>query len=104
MSKANRGEIWIADLGMVAKVRPVLIMSVGYGESERALVTCVIRTTHPRGTPYEVLHQARGMLAGAFDAQGLTTIPDAKLERRVGSVSDDILIKVEDAICAWLGL
>jgi hypothetical protein len=30
MPKARRGEIWIADLGMVAKVRPVLILSVEY--------------------------------------------------------------------------
>lgn len=26
----NRGEIWLADLGYLGKVRPVLILSVGY--------------------------------------------------------------------------
>jgi hypothetical protein len=28
--KAKRGEIWVADLGLAAKVRPVLVLSVAY--------------------------------------------------------------------------
>jgi len=103
MPKARRGEIWIADLGMVAKVRPVLILSVEYRHNERAVVTCVIRTTSVRGTPYEVPHEERGMPAGAFDAQGIASIPDIKLERRLGVVNEETLLKVEDAVCAWLG-
>ncbi len=104
MPKAKRGEIWMADLGLVAKVRPVLILSVEYQNNERALVTYVIRTTSVRGTQYEVFHEARGMPTGAFDAQGIASIPDVKLERRLGFVSQDTLIAVEDAVCAWLGL
>ena len=50
MPKAKRGEIWMADLGMVAKVRPVLILSVEYENEERAVVTYVLRTTSVRGT------------------------------------------------------
>jgi mRNA interferase MazF len=103
MPKARRGEIWIADLGMVAKVRPVLILSVEYRDNERAVVTYVIRTTSVRGTQYEVSHEARGMPTGAFDAQGIASIPDVKLERRLGVVSEEILTKVEDAVCNWLG-
>ncbi len=104
MPRARRGEIWIADLGMVAKVRPVLILSVEYQDNERAVVTYVIRTTSLRGTRYEVTHEARGMLPGAFDAQGLGSIPDVKLERKVGSVTPQTLTQVETAVCSWLGL
>ena len=104
MPKARRGEIWVADLGMVAKVRPVLVLSVEYKDNERAVVTYVIRTTSVRGTRYEVPHDVRGMPAGAFDAQGLGSVPDVKLERRLGTVSEDTLAKVEDAIRAWLAL
>ena len=50
----NRGEIWLADLGYVGKVHPVLILSVPPGEDDRALVTCVIRTPNVRGTAYAV--------------------------------------------------
>ena len=57
----NRGEIWLADLGYLGKVRPVLILSVIPGDNDRALVSYVIRTTSIRGTAYEVPHMARGM-------------------------------------------
>jgi len=104
MPKARRGEIWMADLGMVAKVRPVLILSVEYQDNERAVVTYVLRTTSVRGTRYEVPHQPHGMPAGAFDAQGIASIPDVKLERRLGSIDTETLTRVEDAVCAWLAL
>jgi len=104
MPKARRGEIWIADLGMVAKVRPVLILSVEYRPNERAVVTYVIRTTSLRGTPYEVPHEARGMPTGAFDAQGIASIPDVKLERRLGAVDATTLSKVEEAVRSRLAL
>jgi mRNA interferase MazF len=103
MPKARRGEIWIADLGMVAKVRPVLVLSVPYENNERAVVTCVVRTTSVRETPYEVAHRARGMQDGAFDAQGLVSIPEVKLERRLGVVAQETLLQVEEAVRAWLG-
>ena len=37
MPRAKRGEIWIADLGLAAKVRPVLVLSVAYEGQERAV-------------------------------------------------------------------
>jgi len=55
--RAKRGEIWIADLGLAAKVRPVLVLSVAYEGQERAIVSYVIRTTSLRGTQYEVRHE-----------------------------------------------
>ena len=104
MPKASRGELWIADLGFVAKTRPVLIMSVGYRDDERAVVTCVIRTTSVRGTQYEVPHHSRGMPDGAFDAQGIASIPEVKLERRLGEVDAATLARVEKAVRSWLAL
>lgn len=104
MPKARRGELWMADLGFVAKVRPVLIISTAYQDEERAVATYVLRTTSVRGTRYEVPHSSRGMPEGAFDAQGIGSIPDVKLERRLGAVDEATLAKVEDAVRSWLGL
>jgi mRNA interferase MazF len=104
MPKAKRGEIWIADLGMIAKVRPVLVLSVSYQENERALATCVLRTTSMRGGRFEVPHHAHGMPTEAFDAQGITTVPDAKLERRLGSIDSATLSRVEQSVRSWLNL
>lgn len=100
MTKASRGELWLADLGFVAKVRPVLILSVAYQDEERY----VLRTTSVRGTQYEVPHSSRGMSEGAFDAQGIASIPDVKLERRLGVVDAATLANVEDAVRSWLAL
>jgi len=71
--RMKRSEICLADLGYFGKVRPVLILSVEPGDEDRALVTYVVRTTSVRGTAYEILHHARGMNPGVFDAQGIGT-------------------------------
>jgi mRNA interferase MazF len=78
--RAKRGEIWMADLGLAAKVRPVLVLSVAYEGQERAIVSYVIRTTSLRDTQYEVRHETRGMPNGAFDLPndaGLLRLRDA---------------------------
>ena len=94
----------MADLGCVAQVRPVLILSLDYCDNERAVVTYVVRTTSVRGTRYEVPHLSRGMPDGAFDVQGIASIPDVKLARRLGVVDASILVKVEAAVRSWLAL
>ena len=67
MPRAKRGEIWMADLGLAAKVRPVLVLSVAYEGQKRAIVSYVMLTTSLRDTQYEVRHETRGMPNGAFD-------------------------------------
>jgi mRNA interferase MazF len=104
MPTAGRGEIWIVDLGMAAKPRPAVILSVEPLDHERALVTYVPRTTHLRGTRFEVAHAGRGFDPGGFDAQGLGSVPTAKLVRRLGVIDGATLAQVEKALKAWLGL
>ena len=45
MPKQNRAEVWLVDLGMVAKVRPCLVISIPALVQDRALVTVVMHTT-----------------------------------------------------------
>ncbi len=45
MPLPNRGEVWLADLGIAAKVRPGLILSVPPESQDRVLVTLVPHTT-----------------------------------------------------------
>lgn len=54
MPLANRGEVWIVDLGMAAKVRPCLVLSVPTDPQDRVLVTVVPRTTSVQATRFEV--------------------------------------------------
>jgi mRNA interferase MazF len=89
---------------MVAKMRPVLILSIPFQDHERAVYAYVPRTKSIRGTRFEVLHQARGLDDGAFDAQGIANISEVQLVRRAAVVDDLTLSKVEAAVKAWLGL
>lgn len=100
----KRGEIWLVDLGMVAKVRPCLVLSIPIASEDRALVTLVPHTTSLRGSRFEVILSVPFLKTGGFDAQGLITTPIPYLLRPLGRLSADQLNAVESAICLWLGL
>lgn len=101
----NRGEVWLVDLGLTAKMRSCVILSIpATGQNDRVLVTVVSHTTSPRGSKFEVALPVRFLKAGVFDAQNLVTVPHAKLVRKLGSLPTDQLAEVESAVRRWLGL
>jgi mRNA interferase MazF len=104
MPSAKRGEVWLVDLGMAAKIRPCLVLSIGAANEDRALSTVVAHTTSPRGSQFEVVVSIRFLQPGVFDAQNLITVPHAKLMRRLGSLPADQLAAVEERVRRWLGL
>ncbi len=100
----KRNEVWLVDLGMVAKVRPCLVLSIPANEeADRVLTTVVPHTTSTRKSRFEVLSNVRFLKLGAFDAQNLVTIPTIKLVRRLGALPDDQMENVEMAVKHWLG-
>ena len=98
-----RGEIWMIDLGLAAKPRPAVILSVPFLDDEKAVVTFVGRTTQPRGGRFEVEHRAPQFLPGVFYAQNLGTVPTAKLMRRLGRLPAREFADLEGAVKRWLG-
>jgi mRNA interferase MazF len=104
MTSPPRGEVWLVDLGIAAKVRPCLVMSVPTTGQDRALVCLVPHTTSTRGSPYEVSCRARFLQPGAFDAQSIVTVPTARLVRRLGVLAEVQLADVEAAVMSWLGI
>ena len=104
MTSPRRGEVWLVDLGMAAKVRPALVVSIPAEEIDRALVTLVPHTTSPRQSRFEAIVAVPFLRPGVFDAQNLITIPHAKLIRSLGRLSSGQLAIVEQAVCEWLGL
>jgi mRNA interferase MazF len=93
----------MVDLGLAAKVRPCLVMSIPALDQDRALVTLVSHTTSVRGTRFEVSLNVPFLHAGAFDVQSLVTIPHAKLVRKLGALKAEQLSSVESATRQWLG-
>ena len=105
MAKPNRGEVWLVDLGLVAKIRPGLVVSVPPDDAnDRVLVTLIPHTTSIRGSRFEVSVPARFLKPGAFDAQNLVTIPQIKLIRRLGRLSEAQIESVISAVRKWLGM
>lgn len=100
----DRGEVWLADLGIAAKVRPCLVLSVPPGPQDRVLVTLVPHTTSVQGTRFEVAVAKPFLQVGAFDAQGLVTVARPRLRRKLGALQPAELARVEEAVKHWLGL
>ena len=104
MKVPQRGEVWLVDLGLAAKVRPALVISIPAEDVDRALVTIVPHTTSARGSRFEAAVSVSFLRPGVFDAQNLVTIPHAKLIRNLGRLSPAQLAIVERATVIWLGL
>ena len=104
MTIPRRGDVWLVDLGMEGKIRPCLVISVPPGDEDRALFALVPHTTSVRGTRFECARQVRFLKSGAFDPQGLVTVPRPRLMHRLGALTSAELGEVETAVRGWLGL
>ncbi len=94
------GEIWLADLGMAAKTRPVLIPSRHDPDPPRALTIYVPLTRQNRGSPYEVPLPRLPFLReeSIANVQGVASLPTTRLERRLGRLPDDTFQSVKRAL------
>jgi mRNA interferase MazF len=100
----DRGEIWLVDLGLAAKVRPAVVLSVPPSIQDRALLALVPHTTSIRGTRFEIAVPKPFLKSGAFDAQGHITVAPPRLLRKLGHLRPPEFALVEDAVRLWLGL
>lgn len=89
---------------MAAKVRPCLVISIPAELKDRALVTLVPHTTSLRGSRFECNVASNFLRPGAFDVQGISTVPEPKLLRRLGRLDPVQLAAVETVLTRWLGL
>jgi len=100
----KRGEVWLFDLGMAAKVRPVLVVSVAHGDEDRALISIVPHTTQLRGSAFEISVPAPFLQRGAFLVQGKTTHPKAWAIRKLGVLTQEQMATVMVGLSNWLGI
>ncbi len=100
----TRGDVWLVDLGMTAKVRPCLVLSIPIDDNDRVLTTLVPHTTSTRNSRFEVISNVQFLKPGAFDTQSLVTIPSVKLIRCLGKLPSEQLASVEHTVRLWLGL
>lgn len=85
------GEVWFADLGMVEKNRPVLVLAFPKSADARALVVVAPLTSQIRGSRGEVpIGRPRWLpKTSAVNVQGLASFDPSKLVRRPGVLSGE---------------
>ncbi len=100
------GEIWLADLGLAAKTRPVVIVSRRDPDPPRSLVLYVPLTTQRRASFYEVPLPRLPFLEreSVANVQGLGSLPTARLERRIGRLSAEVMKHLKDALAFAMDL
>ena len=98
-----RGEVWLFDLGMAEKVRPALVISVAFGDADRALVTIVPHTTSLRGSQIEIPVSVPFLKPGAFVVQSVSTYPHVRAIRKLGVLKPDQFRLVFAGVLRWLG-
>jgi mRNA interferase MazF len=94
------GDVYLVDLGMVAKVRPMVVVSRHDPDAPRALSLCVPFTTANRGSKYEVAIAASSFLRESSwaNVQGTMAVGDEKLLRRVGKLTESQYSEVKAAL------
>ena len=91
------GEVWFAELGMVEKSRPVLVLSFPQPRDARALVVVAPLTSQIRGMRGEVLLGKPRWLPkiSAVNVQGLASFDPGKLSRKMGILASEQYAEVK---------
>ena len=99
----RRGEVWLAEVGR--KPRPVLIVTRDEVLDVRANVTVVEIATKARGLSVEVPIDTDSGIdqASVVNGDGLHTVSQRRLTKRLGILDDGTLDDVCDAIATALG-
>jgi mRNA interferase MazF len=100
------GEVRLADLGLAAKTRPVVVVSRYDPDPPRALVLYVPLTTQYRHSSYEIALPRLGFLDrdSVANVQGLGSLPIVRFDRRLGKLSDDVMNQIKQALVFALEL
>lgn len=100
------GEIWLADLGLAAKTRPVVIVSRQDPDPPRSLILYVPLTTQRRESPYEVPLPRLPFLdrESVANVQGLGSLPTVRLERKIGRLPAGTMEQLKGALAFTLDL
>jgi mRNA interferase MazF len=97
--KPVRGEVWLIDFGMAAKVRPALVISEPYGDEDRALIAVVPHKTSIRGSKYEIQVNAPFLKRqGAFLLQGFVTVPPPYFVKKLGILPGSEMKSIENIL------
>lgn len=102
MPAVQKGEVWLVDFGMVAKVRPALLLTGEPADDELDLVTVLLHPTASRGNRWELVIRKPFLKPGAFHLQQVQTVSVANLERKLGDLTGAEMQRVLEALACRL--
>lgn len=106
MTEFSRGDVVVVDLGMTAKVRPCVVVSVGQPDRSRNMSVVVPMTTEIRGGEFEIRFPKPPWLRqeSVVNLLGIAGVDNAKIERRIAAFPADRMAELETVLKQLLGL
>ena len=94
------GEIYLVDLGLAAKSRPMLVLSRKDPEAPRALAICAPVTTAYRGSNYEIaIGKPKFLNEDSYvNVQGLQAIQFHELKKRLGTIPNFQMDEIKNSL------
>lgn len=94
------GEVYLVDLGIAAKTRPMLVVSRKDDDAPRALAVCAPITTSYRESDYEIPIGKPTFLhyESYVNVQGLQAIQSHELKQLIGTLHDANMATVKEAL------
>jgi len=96
----RHGDVWLVDMGMVAKTRPAIVLLAENLDAPRSLIIHIPITRQNRGSELEV---ALGHLPfldpeSVANVQGIGSLPAIRFEKRLGAVPGTELQAIKRAL------
>lgn len=106
MTGFNRGDVVLVDLGLAAKVRPCVVVSIGQADHQRNMSVVVPMTTEIRGGECEIAFPKPPWLRqeSVVNVLGIAGVDNAKIERRLATFPADKMLAIEAVLKRMLGL
>ena len=106
MTNFSRGDVVIVDMGMAAKVRPCVVVSVSHPDRQRNLSVVVPMTTEIRGGECEIRFPKPAWLRqeSAVNVLGIAGVDNSKIERRISTFPTDKMREIEFVLKRLLGI
>ncbi len=106
MPNFNRGDVVVVDLGMAAKARPCVVVSVAQPDRQRNVSVVVPMTTEIRGGECEIRFSKPAWLRqeSVVNVLGIAGVNNAKVERRLAAFPADKMTEIESVLKRMLGL
>ena len=96
----------MVDLGMAAKVRPCVILSVPNADTRRNMSVIAPLTTQPRGGETEIPFPKPAWLhdESVVNLIGLGGVDNVRVGRWIGQLQPKVMAEIEDALARLFGL